>query len=132
MTQYFKASILIIDDDVDTLKLIEMLFQNSGYETDTASNWDEIEQNIKDKEKLRRRYDILVLDIMMPDISGFDIYEKLRPLLKPMPQVIFLSARSSMEDMVKASDLGAVKYLVKPTTPEKLLDAVRSALSRIP
>jgi DNA-binding response OmpR family regulator len=130
MTHYFKATILIVDDDVDTLKLIELLFQKSGYETATASNWDEVEQNIKNIEKLRRRFDILVLDVMMPNMSGFEIYEKIKQILRPMPQVIFLSARTSMEDMVKASDLGAAKYLVKPTTPEKLLDAVRFALSR--
>lgn len=130
MTHYFKASIFIIDDDVDTLKLIEMLLQTSGYETDTASTWDEIEQKVKNTEKLRRRYNTVILDIMMPEMSGFEIFERLSQILRPMPPVIFLSARSSMDDMVKASDLGAVKYLVKPTTPEKLLEAVRNALSR--
>lgn len=129
MTQYYKANILIIDDDIDTLKLIKTLFQQSGYETATASNWFEVEQNIKIIEKLNRRFDAVILDLMMPEISGFEIYEKIRQILNPMPQLIILSARSSMEDMVRASDLGAVKYLVKPTKPEKLLEAVRKALS---
>lgn len=132
MTQYFKAYILIIDDDRDTLKLIEMLFQKSGYEVATASNWAEVEKNIKNAELSKHRFDILVLDIMMPDVSGFEIHARLKEILKPMPQVIFLSARSTMDDMVRASDLGAAKYLVKPTTPEKLLEAVRIALSRYP
>jgi two-component system OmpR family response regulator len=130
MTQYFKANILIVDDDIETLKLIETLFQKSGYGASSASNWEEVERIIKNAEKLRQRFDILVLDIMMPDLSGFDMCERLKLMLKPMPQVIFLSARSTMEDMIRASDLGAAKYLVKPTTPEKLLDAVRIALSR--
>jgi DNA-binding response OmpR family regulator len=130
MTQYYKPNILVVDDDTDTLKLIGVLFQQSGYEAATASNWDEIEQKIINIEKLKRRFDVVVLDIMMPNLSGFDIYEKLKIKLNPMPQVIILSARSNMEDMVKASDLGAVKYLVKPTKPEKLLEAVRIALSR--
>jgi len=129
MTQYYKANILIIDDDIDTLKLIKTLFQQSGYETATASNWFEVEQNIINIEKLNRRFDAVILDLMMPEISGFEIYEKIRQVLNPMPQLIILSARSSMEDMVRASDLGAVKYLVKPTKPEKLLEAVRKALS---
>lgn len=130
MTQYYKPNILVVDDDVDTLKLISILLKQSGYEATTASTWDEIEQIIKTIDKFKRRFDIVVLDIMMPNLSGFDIYEKLKQLLNPMPQVIILSARSSMEDIVKASDLGAMQYLVKPTKPEKLLDAVRIALSR--
>lgn len=132
MTQYYKANILIIDDDADTLRLIQMLFQKSGYEPSVASNWDEVEINIQNIEKLKRRFDVVVLDLMMPKMSGFEIYEKLRLKLNPMPQVVILSARSSMEDMVKASDLGAVKYLVKPTKPEKLLEAIRTALSNNP
>jgi DNA-binding response OmpR family regulator len=109
-----------------------MLFRKSGFDVAIASSWAEVEQNIKSAEIMKRRFDILVLDIMMPDMSGFDIYAKLKQILKPMPQVIFLSARSTMEDMVRASDLGAAKYLVKPTTPDKLLDAIRIALSRFP
>lgn len=130
MTQYFKPRILIVDDDPDTLKLIEMLLNKSGYDVSTALNWGEVEEQVNNMEKLRRRYDILIVDIMMPELSGFQIVERLQDKLVPMPQLIFLSARSSMDDMVKASDLGAAKFLVKPTTPEKLLDAVRVVLSR--
>jgi DNA-binding response OmpR family regulator len=65
---------------------------------------------------------------MMPERSGFDIYNSLQVILFPMPPVIFLSAKSAIETIVKAKDLGAAKYLVKPTTPDKLLSAVREVL----
>lgn len=129
MTQYFKPQILIVDDDLDTLKLIENVLQRSGYDVSTALNWGEVEEHLITMDKLRRRYHVLIVDVMIPEMSGFDIVEKLQDKLKPMPSVIFLSARSTMEDMVKASDLGAAKYLRKPTTPDKLLEAIREVLS---
>lgn len=132
MTQYFKPHILIVDDDSDTLKLIESALQSSGYDVSTALNWEEVQEQLITMEKLRGRYDIIVVDIMLPEMSGFTIVEKLQEKLSPMPQLIFLSARSRMEDMVKASDLGAAKYLVKPTTREKLLEAIRDVLSTSP
>jgi DNA-binding response OmpR family regulator len=129
MTQYFKPHILIVDDDSDTLKLIENVLLRSGYDVSTALNWAEVEEHLITMEKIRQRYHVLVVDVMIPEMSGFNIVEKLRDKLKPMPHVIFLSARSTMEDMVKASDLGAAKYLKKPTTPEKLLEAIQDVLS---
>jgi DNA-binding response OmpR family regulator len=67
---------------------------------------------------------------MMPERSGFDILRSLQVVLTPMLPVIILSAKNTIDDMLKASDLGAAKYLVKPTKPEKLIEAVRRVLGQ--
>lgn len=120
--------ILSIDDDLDTLGLIRMVLKRAGYEVSTASRWEEVKERIAQAKESRQPYDLIILDVMMPDRSGFDIFRSLQSTLDRMPPVIFLSAKYSMEDMLLATDLGAAKYLVKPTTPDKLLEAVRSVL----
>jgi len=128
ISRYRVTRILTIDDDLDTLGLIRMVLKRAGFEVSTASHWEEVQERITQAKENRQPYDLIILDIMMPDKSGFDIFRTLQATLDRMPPVIFLSAKYSMEDMIAASDLGAAKYLVKPTTPDKLLEAVRTVL----
>ncbi len=128
ISRYRITRILTIDDDLDTLGLIRMVLKRAGFEVSTASRWEEVQERIAQAKENRQPYDLIILDIMMPDKSGFDIFRTLQSTLDRMPPVIFLSAKYSMEDMIAASDLGAAKYLVKPTTPDKLLEAVRNVL----
>lgn len=128
ISRYRVTRILTIDDDLDTVGLIRMVLKRAGFEVSTASRWEEVQERIAQAKENRQPYDLIILDIMMPDKSGFDIFRTLQATLDRMPPVIFLSAKYSMEDMIAASDLGAAKYLVKPTTPDKLLEAVRNVL----
>jgi DNA-binding response OmpR family regulator len=128
ISRYRVTRILTIDDDLDTVGLIRMVLKRAGFEVSTASRWEEVQERIAQAKEDRQPYDLIILDIMMPDKSGFDIFRSLQSTLDRMPPVIFLSAKYSMEDMILASDLGAAKYLVKPTTPDKLLEAVRFVL----
>jgi two-component system phosphate regulon response regulator PhoB len=130
MSHYFKARILCIDDDNDTLDLVKIVLERAGYEVNCAVGWDEVLDFIHKSEDTKRPYDVIILDIMMPEQSGFDVLSSMKVVLRPIPPVIFLTAKYSMEDMVQASDMGAAKYLVKPTTPDKLLEAVGSVLSK--
>jgi DNA-binding response OmpR family regulator len=130
ISRYRMTRILTIDDDLDTLGLIRMVLKRAGFEVVTASRWEEVLERVTQAKDNRQPYDLIILDIMMPDRSGFDMYRSLETLLERMPPVIFLSAKYSMEDMLRASDLGAAKYLVKPTTPDKLLEAVRYVLEQ--
>ncbi len=125
------ARIMVVDDDLDTVNLLRMVLQRAGYRVITASSLDEVIDRVKLAEQYQEYIDLIILDIMMPVRSGFDVYLTLQVILHPMPPVIFLSAKNRVDDMVRASDLGAAKYLVKPTTPEKLLQAVRSVLSKV-
>ncbi len=130
ISRYRVARILSIDDDLDTLGLIRMVLKRAGYEVTTASRWEEIKERVTVAKDNRQPFDLIILDIMMPERSGFDIFRALEAILERMPPVIFLSAKYSMEDMLRASDMGAAKYLVKPTTPDKLLESVRAVLEQ--
>ncbi len=123
--------ILVVDDDLDTVNLLRLVLQRAGYKVITASSMDEVIDRVKMTEQYREMIDLVILDIMMPIRSGFDVFLTLQVILHPMPPVIFLSAKTKVDDMIRASDLGAAKYLVKPTTPDKLLEAVRSVLNQV-
>lgn len=121
--------ILVIDDDVDTVNLIRLVLQRAGYRVTTATHWDEILEKLRFSELNMDTIDLVILDIMMPDRSGYDVFLTIQVILHPVPPVIFLSAKYGMDDILKASDLGAAKYLTKPTTPGKLRQAVEAVLS---
>ncbi len=125
------ARILVVDDDLDTVDLLRLVLQRAGYKAMTASSLEEVIDRVKMAEQYEESIDLVILDIMMPVRSGYDVFLTLKVVLHPMPPVIFLSAKNKVDDMIKASDLGAAKYLVKPTTPDKLLGAVRSVLSKV-
>jgi DNA-binding response OmpR family regulator len=129
MSRLFTPRILVIDDDLDTVGLIRMVLQRAGFDVSTATSWNEVADRLNLTSASMRPFDLIILDIMMPERSGFDTYRSLEVVLKPMPPVIFLSAKYGIDDMVKASEMGAAKYLVKPTTPEKLVETVRTVLS---
>ncbi len=123
--------ILVVDDDLDTLGLVRMVFKRAGYDVSTATCWDEVADRVNLARQTGQMFDLIILDIMMPERSGFDVLDSLRVVLEKVPPVIILSAKYTIDDMVKASDMGVAKYLVKPTTPEKLLDAVQMVLSQV-
>lgn len=123
-----KPSVLVIDDDLDTLTLLRMTLMRSGYDVSTASCWDEVTDRLQMSLSNQRSYDAIILDLMMPERSGFDMLNSLRIILEKVPPVIILSARYSVQDMVKASDMGAAKYLVKPTKPERLVETLREVI----
>lgn len=122
--------ILVVDDDLDTVNLLRLVLQRGGYRVSTATSWEEIIDRIKMAEEAREAFDLILLDVMMPGRSGFEVLLVLQVVLHPVPPVIFLSAKCGMDDMVKASEMGATKYLTKPTTPDKLLTAVQEVLGR--
>ena len=128
--QRFIPRLLVVDDDLDTVNMLRLVLKNAGYDITTATSWEEVSDRLVMAERERKTFDLIILDIMMPGRSGFDIYNSIEVVVHPTPPVIFLSAKSSIETMVKASDMGAAKFLAKPTTPDKLLAAVRDVLGR--
>ncbi len=124
------AKILVIDDEVDTTNLVSLVLKRAGYKVYSATDFEGVLNWLKMCEDTHESVDLVILDIMMPERSGFDVILVLKVVLHPVPPVIFLTAKIGMDDMVRASDLGAAKYLTKPTTPEKLLQVVREVLNR--
>lgn len=119
------AKILVVDDEPDTVTLLGMTLTRAGYIVLKATSGKAgLELAASDHP------DLIILDIMMPDLSGLDVLKALRgqPGSNP-PTVILFTAKSRMEDMIEGMEAGAYKYLVKPTSREKLLETVKAALA---
>ena len=126
----FTPRVLVIDDDLDTVNMLRLVLKSAGYEVTTSTSWEEVSDRLLLAEREKKSFDLIILDIMMPGRSGFDIFNSIEVVLHPMPPVIFLSAKSSIETMVRASDIGAAKFLAKPTTPDKLIAAVQDVIEQ--
>jgi DNA-binding response OmpR family regulator len=126
----FTPRVLVIDDDLDTVNMLRLVLKSSGYDVTTSTSWEEVSDRLLLAEREKKSFDLIILDIMMPGRSGFDIFNSIEVVLHPMPPVIFLSAKSTIETMVRASDMGAAKFLAKPTTPDKLLATVRDVIEQ--
>ena len=115
--------ILVVDDEPDTLGLIKLTLQTAGYQVQTATGGREGLRLVREEP-----FDVVILDIMMPDVSGFDVMRELNNDPTPPPPVIFLTARSSEDDQETGMSLGVTHYLLKPITRGSLLDAINQAL----
>jgi two-component system, OmpR family, copper resistance phosphate regulon response regulator CusR len=130
LSQTLKPSLLVVDDDLDTLTLLRTALSRGGYQVSTASCWQEVTDRLHMAMANQQMFDVIILDLMMPERSGFDVLNSLKIILDKIPPVIILSARYSTQDMVKASDMGATKYLVKPVKREKLLETVAEVIKQ--
>ncbi len=120
--------ILIIDDDVDTLRLVGLMLQRQGYEVSAASNGT---QGLA--KALEERPDLILLDVMMPDMDGYEVARRLRknPVTLTVPILMF-TAKSQLDDKVSGFEVGADDYLTKPTHPTELQAHVKALLARSP
>ena len=118
-----KSHILIVDDDPDMLQLLQYTMQFAGYNVSTADSGKIAIEKVKGYQ-----YDLMILDLMMPDISGFDVLEALQAE-ESRPKVIVHSIIPYMDAKMQCSTLGASRYLVKPTAREVLLDTVAHTIA---
>ena len=116
------VNVLIVEDEKPISDLIKMNLSAAGYACESADNGmraaDLIEAN---------SYDLILLDVMLPEVNGYELMEYIRPLEIP---VIFITAKGSVEERVKGLRLGADDYLVKPFEIVELLARVESVLRR--
>ncbi|TFH37596.1 MAG: response regulator [Anaerolineales bacterium] len=117
--------ILIVDDEPDTVGLIEITLKPAGYLLDRAFSGSEALRKLKDQ-----AYDLILMDVMMPEITGFDVVRLLHEQAKTIPPIIFLTAKSTSEDLEMGKTLGAAAYIVKPATRGQLLDAIKATLNK--
>ena len=123
-----KFHILVIDDNPKTLEVLKLALERTGLRVSTANSWKTVEEKVKTAYRVNDPFDLVVLDLMMPERSGFDILRSLKMVLIPLPPVIVLSAITDVKKKVEARDLGVLKYLTKPTTPERLIKTIRDVL----
>ncbi len=117
--------ILVIDDEETTVQLLEILLEHRGFEVIKA---------YRAEDGLRKAYrthpDLVLLDVMMPDMDGWEVCLRLREL-SDVP-IIFLTARSDVKDVVKGLEMGADDYIVKPYDNDELIARIRAHLRRVP
>jgi signal transduction histidine kinase len=120
-----KSKILIVDDAIDTVELLKKRFRSEGYDTEEAYNGEEGLQKVQEYSP-----DLIVLDIMMPKIDGYEVCQRLKAdeQTKYIP-VLMLTAKGEIEHKVKGLDIGADDYLAKPFDYKELSARVRSLLT---
>lgn len=113
--------LLLVEDNQSISDGLVYLFENADYAIDVASSVKQAESYLK-----IQQYQLLILDVFLPDGNGFDFYRENRPDIP----VIFLTARDEEDDIVRGFDLGAQDYITKPFSSRELLARVRRLLGR--
>lgn len=116
--------LLIADDDNEIRELLEFDLSHSGYETDIAKDGEEALQKA-----LINNYDLILLDVMMPKMNGFDVCKHIRNS-KPEIPILMLTAKGTIGDKTQGFDSGADDYIVKPFDIQEVLLRVRALVRR--
>lgn len=116
--------ILIIEDEAPMRTALKDVIENEGYRAITAADG---ESGLK--RAMEEKPDLILLDVMMPRLDGYEVCAELRRLANPVP-ILMLTAKGQVEDRVSGLDAGADDYLVKPFSTEELLARVRALLRR--
>ena len=119
-----KQRILIIEDEKNLARFIELELKHEGYETEICYNG-----RAGLEAAMNQDWDVILLDLMLPELNGIEVCRRLRPV-KDTP-IIIMTARDSVIDRVSGLDHGADDYIVKPFAIEELLARVRALLRRI-
>jgi len=119
-----KLSLLLIDDDAELCSMMQEFFAENGHRVTAVHNGrDGLAR------ALEGQYDLVILDVMLPQINGFTLLHQIRR--QSAVPVIMLTARAHRSDRIEGLDKGADDYLVKPFDPDELLSRIRAVLRRI-
>jgi len=110
-----KSHILIVDDDNRILKLLKKFLQQNNFLVSTAVSAKEAFELLE-----KFIFDLIILDVMMPEITGFEFAQKIKATGKTLP-IVMLTALSEPEDKIKGLEAGAKDYMTKPFEPRELL-----------
>ena len=122
-----KPQVLIVDDDPRYLELLQFALETEGFHVVTARH----PRNVQAL-AVSCRPDVIISDVMMPEMDGFDVAANLRadPRTSGIP-VVFLTARSLESDRLEGLRSGAVEYVTKPFSPSVLVDKIRSVMKEV-
>ena len=120
-----KQKILLVDDEKDIVEFLEYNLIQEGFDVITAYD------GMEALHKLNQKPDLVILDIMMPNIDGFEVCRRIREnkAYSEIP-VIFLTAKGAETDEIKGLELGASDFIKKPISPKKLIARVNSNLRK--
>jgi two-component system, OmpR family, response regulator CpxR len=116
--------ILVIDDDVELCQLVTRYLAQEGFEIESVNSGAAGAEHA-----LSKNYELVVLDVMMPEVNGFDVLRRIRAQ-SPIP-VLMLTAKGDALDRVLGLEMGADDYLAKPFNPQELVARIRAILRRI-
>jgi two-component system OmpR family response regulator len=119
-----EARLLVVDDEPNIVELLSASLRYAGFEVVTAMTGAEAVSAVE-----RHRPDLVVLDVMLPDVDGFVVLRRLRAGSHPMP-VLFLTARDANDDKVTGLTLGGDDYVTKPFSLEEVIARIRAVLRR--
>jgi DNA-binding response OmpR family regulator len=117
--------ILIIEDDKDVARLVELHLRDAGYEVSLAHDG-----NSGLNQALSKHYDLIILDLTLPGIDGIEVCRRVRAALAYIP-ILMLTSRSSELDRVLGLEIGADDYLTKPFSLRELLARVKALFRRV-
>lgn len=119
------ATVLAVDDDAVIRGLLQINLELEGYAVLTAVDGADALEVLR-----TQRPDLVLLDVMMPEVSGWEVLERLRadPRTRDLP-VVFLSARAMEADIEKGRELGVDRYVTKPFDPDELMGVVAELLA---
>ncbi|MBR6887335.1 MAG: response regulator transcription factor [Selenomonadaceae bacterium] len=115
--------IFIVEDERPIARLLQLTLEREGFKTANETNGRRAYERI-----LQEKYDLVLLDVMLPEMDGMEICKRVREV-SDVP-IIMLTARDEVRDKVEGLDLGADDYMTKPFAPEELLARIRGVLRR--
>ena len=118
-----KYKILVVDDEKRMVRFIQLNLEQDGFQVLTAYNGTEALEQVR-----TQLPDLILLDIMMPDISGFEVLKRIREV-NTVP-VIMLTAKGEEDDRIQGLELGADDYITKPFSPREMVSRIRAVLRR--
>lgn len=119
-----KASILIVDDDVDICKTLSLILEGEGYSVDVANTGAEAIGKSKEK-----AYNVALLDIVLPDMAGTELLKNLHETTPKMIKIM-VTGYPNLQNAVEALNYNADAYLIKPVNYEKLLKVIEEKLQK--
>ena len=119
-----KISILIVDDDEETLETISDILQEKGFYTETAKTGEEALVKAE-----KRVFNIVLLDIKLPDMTGIEVLKVLSEKHLPTMTII-ITANATVQNAVDANNFGASAYILKPIDPERLFRTIKECLKK--
>jgi DNA-binding response OmpR family regulator len=121
--QVIKPLVLVGDDDPDVIRIVDSHLAAGGYRRVLAFDGSRTLEEVR-----AQKPDVLVLDLMMPRMTGFDVLAGIRDMAESRPRVIVLSARGREEDVIRAFSLGADDFIAKPFNPQELMARIARLL----
>ncbi len=115
-----QKKVLIVDDEPDTLELVKTILESRGFKTTLASSGAEALSKITDG-----RPDLVILDIMMPDMDGWDVFRKIKEIDPKMPVAILTAKAQNIDKFLGLHVLKAEEYITKPFGKDELIEKVR-------